>query len=183
MKRGFEIVSKYLDQNVNLPKRATNQAAGYDFEVAIDYVVPSIWKYGFLKALKTILQEKIINDDQGHNAQQIIKPVLVPTGIKAYMEKNEVLMLINRSSGPLKKSLILPNAVGVIDADYYNNEKNEGEIFVQLLNFGLRDVTLRKGERIAQGIFMPFLLTDNDAMTSKQVRQGGFGSSDNNVGL
>lgn len=180
MIRGFEIVSKYVDQSINLPKRATQKAAGYDFEVAQDYVVPSIWKAGFLKALRTVLQELVLNDEQYAQAEQLIKPVLVPTGIKAYMGENEVLMLINRSSGPLKKKLILPNSVGVIDADYYNNEKNEGEIFVQLLNFGLRDVKLNKGERIAQGIFMPFLLTDNDATTVKQVRQGGFGSSDSN---
>jgi len=77
----------------------------------------------------------------------------------------------------LKHQLVLPNGVGVIDADYYNNEKNEGEIFVQLLNFGLRDVVIKKGQRIAQGIFMPYLRVD-DEQAPQQERIGGFGSSD-----
>ena len=45
-KRGFEVISKYKDQNINLPQRATHHAAGYDFEAAEEVVIPSIWKAG-----------------------------------------------------------------------------------------------------------------------------------------
>ncbi|GAY72607.1 deoxyuridine 5'-triphosphate nucleotidohydrolase [Lentilactobacillus kosonis] len=72
----------------------------------------------------------------------------------------------------------MPNGIGVIDADYYNNESNEGEIFVQLINFSVTDVVIKKGQRIAQGIFMPYLLADQDGLTKKATRIGGFGSSD-----
>lgn len=92
------------------------------------------------------------------------------------MQPDEVLMLFNRSSGPLKRRLILPNGVGIIDADYYNNPANEGEIFVQLLNYGLFDYHVKKGERIAQGIFMPYLTADDESMP-KNDRAGGFGST------
>ena len=51
MKRGFEIVSKYSEKNLTLPYRTTEHAAGYDFESAEDFVVPSIWKLNFLKVL------------------------------------------------------------------------------------------------------------------------------------
>ena len=108
-------------------------------------------------------------------AQQTLKPTLVPTGIKAYMQTDEFLQLANRSSNPLKRFLLLANGVGVIDADYYNNPDNEGHIMFQFVNFGVTDVTIKKGERIGQGIFLPFLKADQDETMS--TRAGGFGSS------
>lgn len=108
-------------------------------------------------------------------AQQTLKPTLVPTGIKAYMQTDEFLQLANRSSNPLKRFLLLANGVGVIDADYYNNPDNEGHIMFQFVNFGVTDVTIKKGERIGQGIFLPFLKADQDETMS--TRTGGFGSS------
>ncbi|QBO35834.1 dUTP diphosphatase [Periweissella cryptocerci] len=175
MTRGFEVVSKY--QALDLPSRATTRAAGYDFQAAVDFKLPSIWKLGFLKVLWALKHENEVDADDLVKAQKIIKPLLIPTGIKAYMDENEYLMIANRSSNPLKRSLILPNGVGIIDADYYNNSSNEGEIFVQMINWGLTDITVKKGERIGQGIFMPFLLADGDADTAKQERTSGFGST------
>ena len=92
------------------------------------------------------------------------------------MQDNEILLLANLSSGPLKRRLILPNGIGIVDADYYDNDSNEGEIFFQLINFGLRDYHIKKGERIGQGIFMPFLLADGETAPHAQ-RTGGFGST------
>lgn len=153
--RGFQIVSKYQDQVLILPERSTTNAAGYDFRAAEDIVIPA----------------------KKNGDQQLPKPTLVPTGIKAYMQPNEVLLLINRSSGPIKRSLVQPNGVGVIDADYYNNEANEGEIYGQLINLGSQDYLIHKGDRIFQGIFVPFLTVDGDN-GGKNKRQGGFGSTD-----
>ena len=76
--------------------------------------------------------------------QKVLKPVLVPTGIKSYMQEDEYLQLANRSSNPLKHFLVLPNGVGIVDSDYYNNPDNEGHIYFQLLNFGLFDKELKK---------------------------------------
>lgn len=175
-KRGFEVIKKYADKNINLPKRQTRGAAGYDIECAEDFTVPSIWKTElakFIHARQTKLFKFTII---GKKAQEELKPVLVPTGLKAYMQEDEVLTLVNRSSGPLKRGLVLPNSVGIIDSDYYNNDKNEGEIFVQMTNYFPFDVHLKKGERIAQGIFVNFLKTDDDK-GGVAKRQGGFGSS------
>ncbi|KJW13169.1 dUTP diphosphatase [Levilactobacillus spicheri] len=175
--RGFEIVSKYADQGVHLPYRTTQQAAGYDFECAEDFTLPSIWRHDVLHAFKRLRHREPLTTAELEAGQHDLKPYLVPTGIKAYMQPDEVLMLANRSSNPLKHNLILPNGVGIIDADYYNNEKNEGEIFVQLVNVGLHDVVIKKGQRIAQGIFLPFRLADGE-QAPQQERRGGFGSSD-----
>lgn len=174
--RGFEVVSKYSGEKIILPKRATKNAAGYDFCAAEDFIVPSVWKKNFVKILWSRFHQKKLTADDYVEAQEELRPFLVPTGIKAYMQSNEFLLLANRSSNPLKRSLILPNGVGIVDADYYDNESNEGEIFFQLLNFGLKDLVIKKGERIGQGIFMPFLLAENEKEPLAQ-REGGFGSS------
>ncbi|QER68035.1 dUTP diphosphatase [Paucilactobacillus nenjiangensis] len=176
MLRGFQVVSKKADQNINLPKRQTRQAAGYDFESSEDFVLPSIWKLKFVKIIKGLLHNIELSDDDYLDANNALKPVLVPTGIKAYMPESEFLMLVNRSSGPLKRRLILPNGVGIVDADYFDNEGNEGEIFFQLINYGVKDLVIKKGERIGQGIFMPFLTADDEEQPQSD-RTGGFGST------
>lgn len=176
MKRGFEIVSKYQGEDLTLPVRATQKAAGYDFCAAKDFVLPSIWKRNFLQILHTLRKQKEYTAKELVAANKVLKPYLVPTGIKAYMQPDEFLMLANRSSNPLKHGLILPNGVGIVDADYYGNDNNEGEIFFQLVNFGLTDKVIKKGERLGQGIFLPYLLAD-DETTPLAKRTGGFGSS------
>ncbi|GAW64327.1 deoxyuridine 5-triphosphate nucleotidohydrolase [Ligilactobacillus acidipiscis DSM 15836] len=176
MKRGFEKVSSYAAQDIKLPQRATQNAAGYDFFAAKDFVLPSIWKKNFIKVLAALRKGQTINEDEMANAQKILKPYLVPTGIKAYMGDDEYLLLADRSSAPLKRGLVLPNGVGIIDADYYNNDSNEGEIFFQLLNFSLFDQTIKQGEKLGQGIFMPYLTADGEERPQTK-RTGGFGSS------
>lgn len=176
MKRGFEIVSRFKNEDIQLPQRATTNAAGYDFCAREDFVLPSIWKLNFVKIFNILREKKELTNNDYENATKVLKPYLVPTGIKAFMQDDEFLMLANRSSAPLKRGLILPNGVGIVDADYYNNENNEGEIFFQLVNFGIRDYTIKKGERIGQGIFMPFLTADQEEKSTTK-RTGGFGSS------
>lgn len=163
-KRGFEIVTQYQKANIHLPTRATKKAAGYDFEAAEDVVIPAFWK--------TLVAKLSRNENV---EPKVLKPVLVPTGIKAYMAEDEYLQLANRSSNSLKRFLTLSNGVGIIDSDYYNNPANEGHIMFQFTNFGLTDVVIKKGERIGQGIFLPFLKADGDRVITE--RTGGFGSS------
>ena len=103
------------------------------------------------------------------------KPTLVPTGVKCHLDEHTYLELSVRSSAPLKHWLILANGVGIIDADYYNNPDNEGEIFAKLRNFSNCDYTIRKGERFMQGIFCKHFITDNDDASGE--RTGGIGST------
>ena len=104
-----------------------------------------------------------------------LKPTLVPTGIKCQLEPNTYLELSVRSSCPLKYWLILANGVGVIDRDYYNNESNEGEIFLQLINLSPFPIKIQKGDLIGQAIVKPYLTLEGDCASG--VRTGGFGST------
>lgn len=176
-KRGFKVAKGFEDKGINLPKRATKAAAGYDFEAAEDIVIPS----KLLEIIKTLSQlatHKITLDEFSEAIKTLtFKPTLVPTGVKAYMGEDEYLQLCNRSSNPMKNFLLMSNGVGVIDADYYENESNDGHIMFQFLNFGLTDKVIKKGERVGQGIFLPFLKSDNDSDNEMAERTGGFGSS------
>ena len=130
--RGFEVVAKYKNAGINLPKRSTEHSAGYDIEAA-----------------ETV-----------RFAPGEIK--LIPTGLKAYMQTGEVLYMYDRSSNPRKKGLVLINSVGVIDGDYYGNPGNEGHIFAQMKNITDQEVVLEVGERVVQAVFAPFLIADGD---------------------
>lgn len=167
--RGFEVAKGFEEKGINLPERQTTNAAGYDFE-ASDYItIPSIWK----QATKYIFNKIFSGGNEVD--EKLFKPTLVPTGIKAYMQEDEVLYLYNRSSNPLKQFLLLGNGVGVIDGDYYENPSNDGHIMFQFINFGIIDKTIKPGERIGQGVFAKFLKTDVD--TVDKQRTGGFGST------
>ena len=137
--RGFEVVTKFKNQEIELPKRKTNGSAGYDFSAAVD----------------VDLKPKQIT--------------FVTTGVKAFMAKDEVLQMYPRSRLSFKKKLIKANSVGIIDSDYYNNPDNEGEIMLILYNFGDEVVNIQKGERIAQGIFTKYLTVDNDQTNMKRL--------------
>ena len=147
--RGFEVAKGFEDKNINLPIRKTKYSAGYDIEAAEDVVIPSFKK--------------------GTN------PVLVKTGLKAYMQDDEMLLLYNRSSNPKKKGLILANSVGVVDKDYYGNVDNDGHIMFAFYNIKDEDVEIKKGDAIGQAIFQKYLITDDDSAEGE--REGGFGST------
>lgn len=174
--RGFEVVSKYKDQGIMLPRRQTTASAGYDLAAAKDVVIPSIWRLNFVRIFRLIRNGHELYPRDFEMADQILRPLLVPTGLKAYMPADEVLLLANRSSNTFKRHMTLPNGIGVIDADYYNNPKNEGEIFAQFINYGVSPLHIHKGERVAQGIFLRYLKTDDDRPVSRP-RLSGFGST------
>ena len=174
----FELVSKYQNSGLPLPERKTANSAGYDFVVAQDtllmpyprmianfYENPTTGIDGAPKELSEVA------DITKHFG----RPTLVSTGMKCHLEPDTYLELSVRSSSPLKYWIILANGVGIIDADYYNNPDNEGEIFFQLINLLPFPIKLHKGDIIGQGIIKPYLTTDNDIATG--FRTGGFGST------
>ena len=100
--------------------------------------------------------------------------VRIPTGVRARIDAGWVLMLFPRSGLGFKYRLQLNNTVGIVDADYFG-ACNEGHIFVKLFNAGDRAVSVTAGEAFAQGVFVPFGLTVDDAAEGE--RTGGFGST------
>lgn len=144
--RGFEKAHKYEHLDFPLPKRTTKYSAGYDIALIEDLVLPA-----------------------GKMASGV-------TGVKAYMQTGEVLKIYPRSSLAKRYHLTLSNGVGIIDKDYYNNPDNDGHIIISLRNFGDTDIMLKKGERVAQGIFETYLICPDEEVVNEK-RNGGFGST------
>ncbi len=100
----------------------------------------------------------------------------VPGNVIVKCPKNLALLILPRSSTPRKKSLVFPHSVGLIDQDYHG-EKDE--ILIQVLNFSNEPVTVEKGERIAQGLFVRAEQVELDEVhTPGEISRGGFGSTD-----
>ncbi len=141
----FEYVSTSV-KDFMLPKRATENSAGYDFYSPIDFIIQP----GQIRCISL--------------------------EVKAQINPGEVLLLFPRSSLGWKYNVRLVNTVGVIDSDYYNNPDNEGEIFLKLENCGTMPLEVHQNDRLIQGIFVKFDITDDDKAEGKRV--GGFGSTD-----
>lgn len=130
-----------------LPKKGTKKAAGYDFFNPETVVI---------------------------NPGQIVN---VKTGIKAKFPNDVGLLLLNRSSNPIKKGLVLANGIGLVDADYYNNPDNEGEIAFSFLNMTSEPVTINEGDKLGQGMFIKYLDVTSYDESEVSERVSGFGST------
>ncbi len=135
---------------IPLPRRATAGSAGYDFICPADITL------------------------------QPGDAVTIPTGVRCEMQPGWVLMLFPRSGLGFKHQVRLANTVGVIDADYFHAD-NEGHIMVRIVNGqspcsqNSHAVTIAKGERFCQGVFLPHGLAEEEEVLAD--RAGGFGST------
>ena len=100
--------------------------------------------------------------------------IIIDTGIRARIENGWVLVILPRSGSGFKFGVRLANTAGVIDSDYFNAD-NEGHIKIKLIG-GSKDYSVKQGEAFAQGLFLPFGITEDD--DCKEERRGGFGSTD-----
>ncbi len=174
----FEKVSRFADKEIVMPVRKTKESAGYDLVAAQDYIIPSMYN---LAAEATQLWN--VGDEEYVTLEQMAeftkktqyRPTLVSTGMKCKLDPGTYLQLSVRSSSPLKYWLCLANGVGIIDADYYNNPDNEGEIFLQIYNLSPFNIQIQEGEAIGQGIIIPYGITEDDIACGERV--GGFGST------
>lgn len=133
-------------QDIQLPVRKTMKSAGYDFISFLDIVI----KPGEM--------------------------VKIPTGVKISLEDGEFLGILVRSSMGFKYNVRMCNQVGIIDGDYYNNQDNEGHIWIKLQNEGDKEYMIKKGDAFAQGIIMKYFICDDDDTMSERI--GGIGSTD-----
>ena len=143
---GDETEAVMVYEAVKLPKRATKGSAGYDFYSPLTFTL------------------------------QPGETIKIPTGIRAFIREDYVLMVFPRSGLGFKFRLQLNNTVGIIDSDYYYSD-NEGHIFIKLTNDSNEGkvLTLQEGQGFAQGIFLQFGITEDDDAT--ELRNGGFGST------
>ena len=145
--------NKYFDEeieemysNIKLPVRATTGSAGHDFFAPFHFTLE-------------------------HN-----NTIKIPTGVRCKVKDGWFLGIYPRSGHGFKYGTVLTNTVGIIDRDYYYSD-NEGHIMIKLANDSCigKVYEVPQGQGFAQGIFMPYGLTTNDAVTEK--RNGGFGST------
>lgn len=181
----FEKVGRFQDVNLPLPIRSTIAAAGYDFVVAEDIVIPPYnrkWEVVEAEHWPEFSGKEFTLSETADMCKQYkTKPTLVSTGMKCYLDPGYYLELSVRSSTPLKYGLFLANGVGIIDPDYADNPDNEGEIFFQVINLTPWAITLKRGDKIGQGIIKKYCLTDSD-IVNNIPRVGGFGSTGSQMG-
>ncbi len=132
------------DPSLPLPARETGGSAGFDLSAAIDVTVAP---------------------------GQI---VLVPTGLIIKVPDGHFVGIFARSSTPLKRGLMIPNGVGVVDTDYCGPED---EVKIQVYNFTSEPVHVKRGDRIAQGILIPYVAPEWDEGPPSAKTRGGFGST------
>jgi dUTP pyrophosphatase len=134
---------KKLTNEAILPERATKGSAGYDISASETVTIQP----GEIK--------------------------LVSTGLAVQMAQDDVMLLIDRSSNPRKRGLVLSNSIGVIDHDYFPNEFKG-----MFTNITDKPVTIEAGQRIMQAVFVKYGLVDDDNALGH--RTGGFGSTGDN---
>ena len=134
-------------EDIKTPCRATIGSAGYDFFSPVSFK---------LKPGETIK---------------------LPTCIKCRLNRGNVLLIFPRSSLGFNYRMQLDNTVGVIDEDYYNNESNEGNIYMKITNDSktCRTLEIHCGDAIAQGIIVSYGVTDDDEVSTMRI--GGIGST------
>ena len=135
---------KEIYEKITIPKRATTGSAGYDFMTPF--------------SLRLWPREKVV----------------VPSGIRCYIEEGYCMLGFVRSSLGIKKDINLSNETIVLDGDYYDAD-NEGHIMISLRNVGNKNFHCEAGERLVQGVFLPFGITEDDSVS--EIRTGGIGST------
>jgi dUTP pyrophosphatase len=145
----FEVVLDKYRKNINsvkLPQRATACSAGYDFYAPYDFVVEPKSEY------------------------------FIWTDIKVKMPSDMVFEVIGRSSFGIKRNIFFKNLIAKIDADYYNNLGNDGNIGLCFYNNGDTSQEIKEGEAFCQGTFFKYFITDDDCPVQIE-RTGGIGST------
>lgn len=145
-----------------------------------DFVI-DIMKKDMNKVTVEKLPKRKTKDSAGYDFfmpyDEVLQPnekKLIWTNVKACMERGEVLEVHIRSSLGMK-GLELANTVGIIDADYFENPSNDGNIGICIKNTSDVPFLFTAGESIAQGIFKHYLITDDDDCIEE--RTGGIGST------
>ncbi|MBO5162881.1 MAG: dUTP diphosphatase [Ruminococcus sp.] len=143
----MKLTFKKLNENAIIPTRATPSSAGLDIYACLDEPVEI--------------------------ASGEIK--MIPTGLSAMVDCDDVVMLIYPRSGlSTKYGVSLANCVGVVDSDY------RGAWFIPLINHGKQTFTVENGMRIAQLIPTKALFPEievSDTLTETERGSKGFGSS------
>jgi dUTP pyrophosphatase len=141
----MKVSIKRLDSSLPLPSYASKGAVGFDLSAGEEVVIPP----------------------------QEVR--LIPTKMVIAVPRGYMLMIVARSSTPLKRGLMLANGVGIIDQDYCGPED---ELKIEVYNFTNQAVKIKRGERLAQGILVKIEKAQwQEKKQLKKRTRGGFGST------
>ena len=141
----MKIKIKKIDSSIQLPEYKTSGAVGFDLSSTKDILIQS----------KTI--------------------ELVPTGLIVCIPEDCMLILAARSSLPIKKGLMMPNGIGIIDQDYCGPED---ELKLQIYNFTDEPIQVKKGDRLCQGVFVKIEKAEwEEVQKLPDKTRGGFGTT------
>jgi dUTP pyrophosphatase len=116
--------------------------------------------------------------DLAASADLVVQPggvALVPTGLVIELPRGHFLGVFARSSTPLKRGLMVANGVGVVDSDYCGPDD---EIKIEVFNFTASAVTIRRGDRLAQGVIIPYVRAEwRELEAPDSPTRGGFGAT------
>lgn len=143
---GCEHLAELEYDRLLLPTRATAGSAGYDFYSTCEFTL-----------------------EPGES-------IIVPSGIRCSIAPGWALFMLPKSGLGFKFRLQLDNTIGLVDQDYYFSD-NEGHIMIKVTNDSKdgKVVRIKKGDKLCQGVFLPYGITIDDRADG--VRNGGFGST------
>jgi len=182
-----------------LPSHQTDGAAGMDLQAVLignvlqplcnssavnnifPKIQPSVEAYNESNT-PTVLYMLSKKDEYGNNVKNFIEipcgwRVRIPTGLYTECPVGMRFEILLRSSLGWKKGLTIPNAPGLIDADY------RGQWYVVLYNPNAVAVMIEHGEHIAQLVLSSYERVEWEAVQSASELSGtergagGFGST------
>lgn len=141
----MQVTIKRIDPTLPLPTYQTSGAVAFDIYSRVDMTI------------------------EPHTIARI------PTNLIIAVPKGYVLSIVPRSSTPVKKGLLIPHGMGVIDQDYCGETD---EILYQVYNFTDEPVPIARGERIGQAMFLRVNTAEWQEQTQMhEVSRGGFGTT------
>jgi len=102
----------------------------------------------------------------------------IPTNIIVETPEKYMLVVVPRSSTPKRKGLSIPQGIGIVDQDYCGPND---EILLQFYNFTDQPVTIEKGERLGQAVFIRI---DKAEFAEEEIAakdRGGYGSTGTHI--
>jgi len=195
----YYIITKHFQRELALLQSEDGtETREITFECLVDVIgeVSSVRERGFEPVLSVFAKNVKVDDDGKYpyilpvrktarsSGYDFVAPAdftlaakqitIIPTNIKAYMLDDEEL-LVSIRSGLSTKGIMLMNALGKIDSDFYENPKDGGNIGFIFYNLSDNDYQIHKDDRIGQGTFSKYLKADNDHACGTRV--GGLGST------
>lgn len=150
-----EVKNPEIKGETKTPKRADTGSAGHDF-YSKEHVV--------------------LEGNRVEDGKVIFDSYLFKTDVKSKFPEDRVLKIYARSSLGTNNHIQLKNGVGIVDASYYENPKNDGNIMLCLVNYSHEDYVISVGDKIAQGVIVKYEAEEDESIKGN-VREGGIGST------